>query len=156
VDTLRSGVIVPPPNGGALRLCRWLLQVCSNQPQGVMDEKLSEFLRDSIQSVWNVEILLKVFGQPGRAWRPAELVQELRASDFVVSQGAAGLQQAGLVVQDADSTIRYAPASAEANRLVQQLERVYRERPSAVTKALFSAPSGKLQTFADAFRFKKD
>ena len=121
-----------------------------------MDDALREFLRHALRSVWNIELLLWLYRHPGRRWLPADLVREMRASDLVISQGIAGLRQAGLIIAEADGVYRYAPASPELDRLVQQLERVYRERPSAVTRALFSAPSDKLTTFADAFRLKKD
>jgi hypothetical protein len=39
---------------------------------------------------------------------------------------------------------------------VGQVERVYAERPSAVVKAILSAPNDKIQSFADAFRLRKD
>jgi hypothetical protein len=121
-----------------------------------MDDELRDFLRHSLRSVWNIELLLWLYRHTGRGWLPADLVQEMRASDVVVSQGISGLQQAGLIMAEAGGTYRYSPASPELDRLVQQLERVYRERPSTVTRALFSAPNDKLATFADAFRLKKD
>jgi hypothetical protein len=121
-----------------------------------MDDDLREFLRHSLRSVWNIELLLWLHRHPGRSWLSHDLVRELRASDLVVSQGVVSLRQAGLIAAEADGAFRYAPASAGLDHLVMQLERVYRERPSAVTKALFSAPDNKLMTFADAFRLKKD
>jgi len=121
-----------------------------------MDDGLREFLRHSIRSVWNVELLLWLSRHAGRGWPAADLVRELRASDVVVSQGIASLQQAGLLLAETGGTYRYAPASPELDRLVQQLERIYRERPSLVTRALFSAPTDKLAALADAFRLKKD
>jgi hypothetical protein len=121
-----------------------------------MNDDLREFLQYSIRSVWNIELLLWLYENSRRNWASADLVRELRASDLVVSQGVAGLQQAGLIITEAEETYRYAPASPDLDRLVQQLQRVYRERPSVVTRALFSAPSDKLTTFSDAFRLKKD
>jgi hypothetical protein len=121
-----------------------------------MDDELREFLRHSLRSVWNIELLLLLARHQGRSWAAPDLVRELRASDLVVSQGVEGLQQAGLIIADTGGSYRYSPINPDFDRLVQQLERVYRERPSMVTKALFSAPADKLSTFADAFRLKKD
>ncbi len=121
-----------------------------------MDDELREFLQHSLRSVWNIELLLWLYRHSSRSWPPNELVRELRASDLIVSQGVSGLQQAGLVAAEADGAFRYAPASTDLDHLVQKLQRLYQERPSVVTRALFSAPSDKLATFADAFRLKKD
>jgi hypothetical protein len=122
-----------------------------------MDAELRDLLRHSLRSVWNIEILLALFRSPNRAWNAEDLVRELRASDFIVSQGTQALQQAGLAAGDAQGQFRYAPASTDLDRMVQELERIYRERPSVVTKALFApVEENTLQTFADAFRVKKD
>jgi hypothetical protein len=118
--------------------------------------ELLEFIRTSIQSVWTLEVLLLMWRSAPTSWSAPHLVQELRASDAIVSDGLASLQAAGLVSPEADGTFRYAPASPRLDLCVQQLAQVYRERPTAVTRAIFSSPNDKLQTFADAFRLKKD
>jgi hypothetical protein len=121
-----------------------------------MDSDLLQFIRGSIRSVWNLELLLCLRRHSDRAWQADELVRELRASDFVVEEGLASLQAAGLVGAEAESAYRYAPASIALDKLVQQLDRHYQERPQSVTNAIFSAPNDTLRTFADAFRLKKD
>lgn len=121
-----------------------------------MDDELGEFLRHSLRSVWNIELLLWLHRHNGRSWPPNELVRELRASDMVIEQGVASLLQAGLIVVEADGSCRYAPATPHLDQLVLLLERLYRERPSTVTRILFSSPDSKLTTFSDAFRLKKD
>jgi hypothetical protein len=89
-------------------------------------------------------------------WTAAQLVQELRASDAIVNDGLAALQAGGLVTPESGGAFRYAPASSHLDRLVGQLAQLYRERPMTVTKAIFASPNDKLQTFADAFKLKKD
>jgi hypothetical protein len=106
--------------------------------------------------VWTLELLLLMSRSSSRRWSPGELVRELRASDAVVSEGLASLQTAGLVSSEQDGDFRYAPASPRLDRCVQQLAQVYRERPTAVTKAIFGNPNERLHTFADAFRLKRD
>ena len=113
------------------------------------------FLRESIRSVWNVELLLVLARNPGRAWMPDDLVREMRASDHVVRDGLKLLQVAGLIGAVSPSTFSYLPASDDLRRLVEELEWQYRERPQTVTRAIF-APRDKLRTLAEAFRLKKD
>jgi hypothetical protein len=122
----------------------------------VIEGELLDFVRTSIRSVWTLELLLLMWRSSARRWSPGDLVRELRASDAVVSEGLASLHTAGLVTPDGDGTFRYAPASARLDRCVQQLAQAYRERPTTVTKAIFGSPNDRLQTFADAFRLKKD
>ena len=122
----------------------------------MIEPDLLDFIRSSIRSVWTLELVLAMRRHPGQSFTPAQLVAELRASDLVVSEGLNVLGSAGLVSADRDGTYRYAPASPTIEHLVQRLERLHGERPMAVTKAIFSAPSDKLQVFADAFRLTKD
>jgi DNA-binding IclR family transcriptional regulator len=121
----------------------------------VIEGELLEFVRFAVRSVWNVELLLHLRKSAERSWAPEKLVRELRASASVVTDGLRTLQDGGLVAPDEAGRWRYAPASAAFDGLAGQLERLYRERPTAVTQALF-ARSDKLRTFADAFRLRKD
>ena len=110
----------------------------------------------SIKSVWMLELLLLLRRRTDQAWRPSELVRELRGSESIVSQGLSGLLTAGLIVEEEGKTYRYAPATAHLDGLAQRLEASYAQRPGAVVKAILTAPNDKLQNFADAFRFTKD
>lgn len=122
----------------------------------MIDDDVLSFLRTSIRSVWTLELLLLLWRAQDRAWSAAELVRELRASDSIVFDGIAALQAAGLVVSEGKDGFRYKPASSVLDLLLQRLAQLYRERPMVVTRALFASPEQKLQTFADAFRLKKD
>ncbi len=121
----------------------------------MIENELLEFVRFSIGSVWNVELLLKMRRSGERSWTGDELVRELRASASVVKDGLQTLQAAGLAAPDENGAWRYAPASAAFDRLTGELEVLYRERPTAVTQALF-ARTDRLRSFADAFRLRKD
>jgi hypothetical protein len=121
----------------------------------VIESELLTFVRASIRSVWNVELLLWLFGAQHRAWAAEELVRGLRASGAVVNDGLSTLETAGLVSSNDEGGYRYAPASAAFDRLTRELDALYRERPLAVTEAIFSSDD-KLRTFADAFRLKKE
>lgn len=121
-----------------------------------LDKDILDFIQGSFKSVWSLELM--VFMQQHRAqpWSVDELVRELRGSVPVVTESLATLQASGLIAPDRGGTFRYLPASPELDRLASALERAYRERPNAVRRAILSSPNEKLQTFADAFRLKKD
>jgi hypothetical protein len=121
-----------------------------------IDPDLAQFIRESIGSVWRLELLLCLWRSAERSWSAAELVAELRASDSIVTDGLRQLQAVGLVALEAGERFRYAPASGALDRIVQQVAQLHREAPMAVTKALFAEPNEKIRTFADAFRLKKD
>ena len=122
----------------------------------MIETELLDFIQGSFKSIWSLEVLIFLKQHPERWWAVDELVRELRGSDHVVTQSLAMLEAAGLVATDNDGKARYSPAAPDLNRLADASERAYRERPSAVRRMILTAPNDKLQTFADAFRFKKD
>jgi DNA-binding transcriptional ArsR family regulator len=120
------------------------------------ESDLVEFVRYSIGSIWNLELLLHLRRSGDRAWAADELVRELRASQSVVNEGLRTLRTAGLIVSEGEGEWRYAPASPAMDQMTRDLEVLYRERPIAVSQALFARGNEKLQSFADAFRLRKD
>jgi len=115
---------------------------------------LLAFVRASIRSVWAIELLSLLRREPGRVWTAEALVQEMRASQAVVAEVLATFETAGLVRCEPDGACVYAPAAPALDHLAGQLEQLYRERPGTVIKTILSTPNDKLQSFADAFRFK--
>jgi DNA-binding IscR family transcriptional regulator len=120
-----------------------------------LSERLQQFIRATIRSAWALELLLLMSRERGQARSAEAINRELRGSLGLVLDILATFRQAGLVVEEAGG-YRYAPASAELESLVQELEAEYAARPLAVFKAVAAAPNDKIQTFADAFKVKKD
>jgi hypothetical protein len=117
---------------------------------------VDRFLRGSVRSVWELELLLLFHRQRTRAWTADELVRELRASILIVGAALDALQKAGLVGKNGDEAYQFWPVSPELDQLVNDVATAYANAPVAVTKAILSAPSGSVRTFADAFKIKKD
>jgi hypothetical protein len=122
----------------------------------VLSPEVLAFLRSSIRSVWAVEALLLMRWGNDRAWTVEALTTELRSSRTVVADLVAGFVAAGLVRNEGDADYRYGPANPLLDHAVAQLEAAYKERPTAVVKAILSVPNEKIQSFADAFRLRKD
>jgi predicted transcriptional regulator len=114
------------------------------------------FIRDSFRSVWSLELLLLLKSDRSRSWAPDELVERLRGSESVVRQSLDSLVAGGLVLIDGEGAARYAPASADLQRLTDQAERLYAKRPDAVRRLIVLATNDQLTAFADAFRLRKD
>lgn len=122
----------------------------------MLHSDLLAFIRASIRSVWAIELLLLMKRQGGRAWTAEELVHEMRASQAVVAEVLTTFEAAGLTRRDPSGAFIYSPAAPALGQLADELEQLYRERPGTVIKAVLSSPNDKLQSFADAFRFKGD
>lgn len=121
----------------------------------MLDDDLLTFVRASIRSTWALETLLLLRKQAPAPAAAEALVLSLRATPALVSNCLNQLQDAGLVVRDTDGSWRYAPAAPALDRLAQELEQTYAERPVTVINAIVASPSDRLKNFSDAFRFPK-
>lgn len=119
------------------------------------EERVLSFIRSAIKSAWSLELLLLLQRDPRRAWPVAAIVRELRASEPSVRESVATLAAAGLVESDG-SEVHYAPSSNEMDELVMALVALYAQKPIMVLRTIFTSPSEKIRSFADAFRFRKD
>lgn len=121
----------------------------------MLSEALQQFIRSTLGSAWALELLLLLQREPARLRSVDELNRELRASMGLVREILTRFGDAGLVREEGDG-VRYAPATAELAALVAELETEYAARPLTVFKAIVASPNEKIQTFADAFKMKKD
>ncbi|HLI21753.1 MAG TPA: hypothetical protein VKV32_11575 [Stellaceae bacterium] len=117
---------------------------------------VDRFLRGSIRSVWDLELLLLFQKHRARLWTVDELVRDLRASVLIVGDALDALQKAGLVAKNANDQYQYWPISPELDQTVEAVAAAYASSPVAVTQAILSAPSSSVRIFADAFKIKKD
>ncbi|MDE1902935.1 MAG: hypothetical protein KGI46_03685 [Alphaproteobacteria bacterium] len=123
----------------------------------MLSQKLERFLRTSIRSVWDVELLLLLRKERARSWTTGELVRQLRASSLVVSDALVALQRIDLVGREAaDDRFTYRPATDELAQIVDDLAATYASEPASIMHVIWSTPRTNIQTFADAFRLRKD
>ena len=121
----------------------------------VSEEQIFSFLQTRIRSVWALELLVLLAREPTRMWQSDELVREMHSSTVVVDQALNNLQTVGLVERTTEGGCRFAPVSAELKELAGKIEEVYAAKPTAIIKAILTAPDDKLRTFADAFKFRE-
>jgi hypothetical protein len=121
----------------------------------VTEKDVLTFVQNWISSVYSLELLLLMRRERGKAMQPADLVRELRSSPMAVAQALQELKAAGLISESPGGSCTYAPASAEHERVVADIERTYAVKPITLVKAIMSAPNQKLRMFSDAFRIKE-
>ena len=144
------GHLGPPAVAGCGHHCKVATAV--NQ----LPTELRQFIAQHIESLAQLEALLLMRRDPQRQWSPAELSRSLYISDEMCRGMAAELERRGFVARRADAdTYHYACADAKIDLLLGQLATYYQERRVAVITEIYSNPVTKVQTFADAFRLRK-
>ena len=118
-----------------------------------INQDVLALIRSSIRTVWALELLLLLQKDRRREWNEAGLVRELRASRPVVRDSLVALRGAGVIAARV-GRVRYQPRSAPLEDVVERLALAYEQRPGAVVKAIAAAPDDRIQTFADAFRYR--
>jgi hypothetical protein len=119
--------------------------------------ELKQFLALHIESLAQLETLLVLERDPQRQWTTDELARELYITAEMCRGICADLVNRRLVASgDSPDRYRYAPADPSVDMLVGELAQLYRERRVAVITAIYSGPVNKVQTFADAFRLRRE
>jgi len=119
------------------------------------DTDLATFIGVTFRSVWALELLCHLRGKGADGSSAEALVSGLRASDLIVRRSLDELVAAGLVSLDKQGRATYAPATAELDRLVGQVDERYSHSPDAVRRVIVRASNPGASAFADAFRLGK-
>jgi hypothetical protein len=129
------------------------------RPDLVTDDfpnELKQFIAQHVESLAQLETLLLLYSEPRQPRNAVELARELYLPVDMCQGIVADLERRRLAVRTpADKCI--APSGdVDVNRLVAQLDHYYRERRVAVITEIYSNPQKRVQTFADAFRLRRE
>ncbi|WP_235217097.1 hypothetical protein [Archangium violaceum] len=119
---------------------------------------MRRFITHHIDSVEQLEILLLLHQQPGRAWNAEAVARELRIASESASERMEDMVHDGLLKRQGVSPeeYRYGPESMKLDNAVRGLATAYAQRRVTVINLIYSKPIDKIRTFADAFRLRKD
>ena len=126
--------------------------------EGIVQE-VRAFIAEHIDSVLQLELLLLLQKKRDRDFDAAGVVQELRIDPAWAAGQLEALCSAGILACVEAVGVRryhYAPKTPELDAAVQKLDQAYTDRRVSVISLIFSKPTDKLRSFADAFRVRKD
>ena len=114
-------------------------------------------LQEHIQSIAQMEVLLRLREQPTVAENVPELSKKLYTPENMTLSLLEGLTASGLVkrVEGPGAHYQYSPNSPELAQAVDQLADLYRQRRVTIINLIYSHPVKNLQDFADAFCIRK-
>lgn len=116
------------------------------------------FITEHIDSVLQLELLLLLHVRRDHDFGAAEVVEELRIDSTWAAAALDDFCARGVLTctEGSPRRYRYAPKSAELDAAVTKLDQAYSDRRVTVISLIFSKPTDKLRSFADAFRVRKE
>jgi hypothetical protein len=117
-----------------------------------------ELLARHIRSVEQLEVLLLLQGEPNRSWSAADVYAVIRSSESSIAQRLNVFTKEGFLAEEKGPppSYRFAPRSGDLQAAVEATAAAYRTWRIRVVEAIFAPPSDPVQSFADAFRLRKD
>lgn len=126
----------------------------------MIDPDISEDVREMIQrhlaTMDHVELLMILRGGRDESFTPAQLAARMRKPEQLVEMCLESLAGAGLAAQLSDRTYRYAALEGTLDRTADSVVRLYNERPVTLVRLLYERPPTAVNTFADAFKLRRE
>jgi hypothetical protein len=119
-----------------------------------LPEDLVHFIRECIDRLETLDLLLLLHGTRGKAWTVRQLSDEMRSSPMAAETALGTLVVHGLVAKQGEMYV-FSPRTATLEEKTVRLAACYRERRTAVIEVIFSRPSDAVRGFAEAFRIRK-
>jgi hypothetical protein len=120
-----------------------------------LPDNVVRFIRDHIDRLETLDVLVILSGGPSKGWSARELSVHMRSSLLAAETALERLVGSGLVAREGDAHI-FRPGTKDLEEQVREVLTCYREKRTAIITEIFARPSRAIQTFADAFRIKKD
>ena len=118
-----------------------------------ISQSLKTFIREKIQTVLRLEVLLLLHYQQSRSFTVAEVANELNLEKEAAKDQLTALEAVGVVVQsNADKpSYRYQPLNPSLRSMVEQLAVGYSKQRVPILSAILSKHSDRTRLFAEAF-----
>jgi predicted transcriptional regulator len=118
--------------------------------------ELRELIERHLGSLDEIEVLLALYGQRGRRAPVPDVAASVRKPESAVRDHLAQLVERGFIqAHDGGQSYSYPEQESKVEQPMEELARMYEQRPVTLIKALYDRPSNAVLSFADAFRLRK-
>ncbi|MEW6272677.1 MAG: hypothetical protein AB1689_25640 [Thermodesulfobacteriota bacterium] len=120
-------------------------------------EHVQRFVREHIDSVEQLDVLLLLFRTSPREWSAVAVSRELRIDPVSAARRLDDFHARELLtVRAGDEALLYSYVRGGPNdEAIADLATAYAERRTTLIQFIFEAPSRDVRVFADAFRLRK-
>ncbi len=106
--------------------------------------------------MWALNLLVLMIADPDREWTVALLINELRASNYLVAGLLNLFRQQGLASEVKPGLWKWQAKDGEIAAMARRVADAYAVTPMAVLHAIADTPNDRLRQFAEAFRLRRD
>lgn len=119
-----------------------------------ISDGLRTFIKDKIQTVLRLEVLLLLHEQQSRSFSAAEVANELGFESEPAQRQLTALEAIGLVVHSgtAESKYKYHPVDATLRSTVEKLAVAYSTQRVPILSIILAEQPDRTRLFAEAFR----
>lgn len=121
-----------------------------------LSPELRELIDHHLGTIDEIEVLLWLFARQGEHHSVSAVAAGLRKPENAIRQHLPRLASNGFLARHAsEDRYSYSVSSEGSNAAIEELARLYEERPVTLINALYERPSTSVRSFADAFRIRK-
>lgn len=119
---------------------------------------VKQLLSRHIKSVEQLEVLLLLRSQPQRGWTATEVYDVIRSSQPSIQTRLQTFTAEGFLIEEKGppQTFRFSPKDQTLHSAVDQTAAAYQTSRVRVIEAIFAPEVDPVQSFADAFKLRKD
>ncbi len=119
-----------------------------------LSEGLKQLIREKIQTVLRLEVLMLLHRHQPRAFTVAEVADELGFEKEATAHELAALETSGLVARTKADKLkyRYHPVNAAMRSMIENLASGYARQRVSILSVMFTDHPDRARLFAEAFR----
>jgi hypothetical protein len=120
-----------------------------------MSPEAQQLIAQCIPTIEQLEVFLTLAKNPAEAWSVGDIFRKVQSNENSISRCLESLVRNGLAIALPEGRFKLAD-DAKVQTIAAELAQAYRERYVAVIGMIYGKPDRQIQSFANAFKFRKE
>ena len=125
-------------------------------PLNPITQEAQQIIAQHVQSVEQLEIFLTLGGAGSRSWSVEEVFRKIQSNEKSISECLEYFLKEGVAILENEERYRLSDKSPALALIASELQKAYREWQVTIIEMIYRKPPRQIQSFADAFRLRKD
>jgi hypothetical protein len=119
-------------------------------------EEAQQFIAQHVQSIEQLEIFLTLGNGEDRSWSVDEVFRKIQSNEKSISDCLGYFLKQGVAILEKEGRYKISREPSNLVPIASELQKAYRERQVTIIEMIYKKPPRQIQSFADAFRLRKD